>query len=136
MASTLFDVDSPKVQFNGKKNSLLATYDYQTTKITTTAGGKLLATPSTESLTFKTDCNVPRVGVMLVGWGGNNGSTLTASVLANKKKLEWRTKEGVQVTFVDFFFFFGVRLFAVLSSPAMNLIIYSDLYRKATILAL
>ena len=23
--------------------------------------------------------------VMLVGWGGNNGSTLTASILANKK---------------------------------------------------
>lgn len=102
MASTLFDVDSPKVQFNAKKNSLLATYDYQTTKITKTAGGKLLATPFTESLTFKTDCNVPRVGVMLVGWGGNNGSTLTASVLANKKKLEWRRKEGVQVMNITF----------------------------------
>jgi myo-inositol-1-phosphate synthase len=97
MASTRFDVDSPKVQFNAQKNSLLSTYDYQTTKITKAANGKLRATPCTESLTFKTDCKVPRVGCMLVGWGGNNGSTLTASVMANKKKLEWRTKEGVQV---------------------------------------
>ena len=98
MASPKFSVDSPKVQFNAQKNSLLATYDYQTTKITTTADGKLTAKPFTEYLTFKTDCKVPRVGCMLVGWGGNNGSTLTASVLANKKKLEWRTKEGLQVS--------------------------------------
>lgn len=27
---------------------------------------------------------VPRLGVMLVGWGGNNGSTVTAGVLANR----------------------------------------------------
>lgn len=31
---------------------------------------------------------------MLVGWGGNNGSTVTASVLANKMNISWRTKEG------------------------------------------
>lgn len=98
MASPKFQVDSPKVQYNAQMQSLLATYDYQTTKICRTAEGMLRATPVTESLTFKTDCKVPRVGVMLVGWGGNNGSTLTASVLANKKKLEWRTKEGVMVS--------------------------------------
>ncbi|CAO3702081.1 unnamed protein product [Rhizopus stolonifer] len=32
---------------------------------------------------------------MMVGWGGNNGSTLTASILAHKHKLTWRTKQGV-----------------------------------------
>ena len=31
---------------------------------------------------------------MLVGLGGNNGSTLVAGILANKKKLEWETKQG------------------------------------------
>lgn len=31
---------------------------------------------------------------MLVGLGGNNGSTFTAGVLANKKKLTWSTKQG------------------------------------------
>lgn len=31
---------------------------------------------------------------MLVGWGGNNGTTLTAGVLANKQKLSWKTKTG------------------------------------------
>lgn len=31
---------------------------------------------------------------MLVGLGGNNGSTFVAGILANKKKLEWETKNG------------------------------------------
>jgi myo-inositol-1-phosphate synthase len=32
---------------------------------------------------------------MMVGWGGNNGSTVTASILANKNKINWRSKRGV-----------------------------------------
>ncbi|XP_072182433.1 inositol-3-phosphate synthase 1-A-like [Diadema setosum] len=47
-------------------------------------------------MNFRTDRRVPRLGVMLVGWGGNNGSTVTAAVLANKHKMSWRTKEGVR----------------------------------------
>jgi myo-inositol-1-phosphate synthase len=35
---------------------------------------------------------------MIVGWGGNNGSTLTASILANKLGLTWHTKEGIQTS--------------------------------------
>lgn len=31
----------------------------------------------------------------MVGWGGNNGSTVTASILANKNKINWRSKRGV-----------------------------------------
>lgn len=33
---------------------------------------------------------------MLVGLGGNNGSTLTASLIANRHKLSWQTREGTQ----------------------------------------
>jgi myo-inositol-1-phosphate synthase len=33
---------------------------------------------------------------MLVGWGGNNGSTLTAALEANRRQLVWRTKTGEQ----------------------------------------
>ena len=33
---------------------------------------------------------------MLVGLGGNNGTTVTGGIIANKRKLEWRTKEGVE----------------------------------------
>lgn len=37
-----------------------------------------------------------KVGVMLAGWGGNNGTTLTAALLANKLGTQWQTKEGVR----------------------------------------
>lgn len=31
---------------------------------------------------------------MLVGWGGNNGSTVTGAILANKHEMQWNNKEG------------------------------------------
>ncbi|CDW73283.1 UNKNOWN [Stylonychia lemnae] len=43
-----------------------------------------------------TEKRVPKLGVMLVGLGGNNGSTLVAGVLANKQGLSWETKNGTQ----------------------------------------
>jgi myo-inositol-1-phosphate synthase len=33
---------------------------------------------------------------LLVGLGGNNGSTLVAGILANKKKISWESKNGIQ----------------------------------------
>ena len=39
---------------------------------------------------------MPNLGVMLVGLGGNNGSTFTAGVIANKRQLEWSTRNGTQ----------------------------------------
>jgi len=44
-----------------------------------------------------TEKKVPKLGVMLVGLGGNNGSTFVAGVLANKNKLQWQTKNGTVV---------------------------------------
>ena len=46
--------------------------------------------------TLQTDLKVPKVGLMMVGWGGNNGSTLTGCLLANKHKMSWATKRGKQ----------------------------------------
>ena len=92
-----FVVESPKVQYNHSKDVLLAAYDYQTTRVDEDASGRLRVKPLTHTLTFKTDCKVPRVGCMLVGWAGNNGCTVTASVLANKLNLQWRTRDGVKV---------------------------------------
>ena len=33
---------------------------------------------------------------MLVGLGGNNGTTLMGGVIANKEGITWKTKEGVK----------------------------------------
>lgn len=54
------------------------------------------ATPETISLKILTERHVPTLGLMLVGWGGNNGTTLTAALEANRNNLEWRTKDGIQ----------------------------------------
>lgn len=46
--------------------------------------------------TIKTDSKIPKIACMLVGLGGNNGSTFTAGILANKKNTSWETKRGVE----------------------------------------
>jgi len=46
--------------------------------------------------TIKTESKIPKIAVMLVGLGGNNGSTFTAGILANKKNTSWETKRGVE----------------------------------------
>jgi len=43
---------------------------------------------------LKTLKTIPKLGVMLVGLGGENGVTVTAGILANKKNLKWKTKKG------------------------------------------
>lgn len=43
---------------------------------------------------FTTELKVPKLGLMMVGLGGNNGTTVTAGILANKKRLKWETKRG------------------------------------------
>lgn len=85
-------VNSPNVKYT--KDCIEAQYDYQTTKVSRDIHGAYVATPQTTRYTFKTDRKVPKLGVMLVGWGGNNGSTVTATVLANQHKMTWNTKEG------------------------------------------
>lgn len=53
--------------------------------------------PCSTKFTFRTEKKVPKLGVMLVGWGGNNGTTVTAAVLANQMGLSWMTKTGKKV---------------------------------------
>jgi myo-inositol-1-phosphate synthase len=58
--------------------------------------GRIRCVPVTETLKFVTQRTVPKLGVMIVGWGGNNGTTVTAGILANKLGITWRTKKGVR----------------------------------------
>lgn len=51
---------------------------------------------NTRLLKFRTERQVPRVGVMLAGLGGNNGTTFVAGILANRDKMSWRTKTGIK----------------------------------------
>src|ERR1700760_2338514 len=88
----IFVVNSPNVTYTD--NEILSKYTYRTTDITVGADGKLTATPKQTLYDFKVERKIPKVGVMLVGWGGNNGSTVTAGILANRRGLTWENREG------------------------------------------
>lgn len=90
----LFTVQSPNVQYTA--DEIKSQYAYQTTEVTRTTDNKLVATPKATNYHFKVDRKVGKVGMMLVGWGGNNGSTVTAGILANRRGLSWETREGQQ----------------------------------------
>ena len=88
------EVDSPAVSYTA--DAITAEYTYETTAVSVDPTGRVIAKPVAEKLVFTTRRAVPKLGVMIVGWGGNNGSTVTAGILANKHKLTWRTKAGEQ----------------------------------------
>ncbi|KAK5917037.1 hypothetical protein CgunFtcFv8_011961 [Champsocephalus gunnari] len=87
------DVNSPNVRYTD--THIESEYEYQSSSVHK-EGNRVTVTPRTTKMTFRTDRRVPKLGVMLVGWGGNNGTTVTAAVLANKLGLTWRTKMGMK----------------------------------------
>jgi myo-inositol-1-phosphate synthase len=70
-----------------------STYSYDTTRVVSTASG-LIASPATETVEFKTLRKLPRLGVMIVGLGGNNGTTVLGSILAHKSGITWHNAKG------------------------------------------
>ncbi|XP_048833545.1 inositol-3-phosphate synthase 1-B-like [Brienomyrus brachyistius] len=89
----LIKVISPNVKY--MENYIESQYDYHTS-VVSGDNGTYTVTPCTTRFTFRTARAVGRLGVMLVGWGGNNGTTVTAAVIANKLGLTWKTKTGTK----------------------------------------
>lgn len=89
-----FKVQSPNVHYTD--DYIESKYTYETTKVECSSKGTYIVRPVETLYTFRTERRVPKIGCMLVGWGGNNGSTITASVLANKLGLSWDTRLGVK----------------------------------------
>jgi len=87
----LFTVQSPNVKYTD--SDITSKYAYRTTEVNVT-DGKYVASPKEKLYDFKTERNVGKVGLMLVGLGGNNGTTVTAGILANRQGLTWDTREG------------------------------------------
>jgi myo-inositol-1-phosphate synthase len=73
---------------------IVSDYTYRNNEVVLGADGSATVSPKSTQYNFRTQKAVPKVGVMLVGWGGNNGCTVTAGIMANKRNLTWRTKEG------------------------------------------
>lgn len=87
----LFTVQSPNVKYTD--SDITSKYAYRTTEVNVT-DGKYVASPKEKLYDFKTERKVGKVGLMLVGLGGNNGTTVTAGILANRQGLTWDTREG------------------------------------------
>lgn len=60
------------------------------------ADGQFTVTPTVKPFEFQTVRKVSKTGLMLIGMGGNNGSTLCATILANRHNISWHTKDGIQ----------------------------------------
>merc|ERR1711920_17802 len=78
-----------------EKDAIIAKHNYTRT-VVEMKDGVYQIEPKNSLITFKTDTVVPKTGLMLVGLGGNNGSTVVSGVLANRMNITWRTKEGLQ----------------------------------------
>lgn len=85
-------VATENCQYRG--SDLITNYTYKNTIVSKCSDGSYSAQPVVENYQFKVDLKVPKLGVMLVGLGGNNGSTFIASILANKHKIQFNSKEG------------------------------------------
>ena len=90
------------IQVNGR-NTIYSTefieskYAYEMNHCEVDHGNKQVnITPRKYQYDFRTQRQVQRTGVMLVGWGGNNGCTVTGAIIANRDKLTWMRKEGEQ----------------------------------------
>eukprot|EP00730_Choanoeca_flexa_P009629 TRINITY_DN1270_c0_g1_i1.p1 TRINITY_DN1270_c0_g1~~TRINITY_DN1270_c0_g1_i1.p1 ORF type:complete len:525 (+),score=167.27 TRINITY_DN1270_c0_g1_i1:174-1748(+) len=91
---TTVEVQSPHVTY--QNDYMEAQYEYTTTRVFKGENDSVIAKPETTTYTLRTTTTVPKVGVMMVGWGGNNGSTVTGAILANKLGISWHDREGLK----------------------------------------
>jgi myo-inositol-1-phosphate synthase len=89
------EVSSPDVKYT--PTHIESTYDYSTVQCKVEDNGKTVkAVPVHTEYKFKTDRRVPKTGLLLVGLGGNNGSTVAGSLFAHQNGITWSTKDGEQ----------------------------------------
>eukprot|EP01126_Amoeba_proteus_P017602 TRINITY_DN1855_c0_g2_i1.p1 TRINITY_DN1855_c0_g2~~TRINITY_DN1855_c0_g2_i1.p1 ORF type:complete len:528 (-),score=64.93 TRINITY_DN1855_c0_g2_i1:61-1644(-) len=88
---TSFKVVSDKVKY--QDDSIISEYTYEgSPKVKVSKDGSLLVEPVSVPYQFRTKRKVARTGMLMVGWGGNNGSTVTGAILANRLGLRWRKR--------------------------------------------
>ena len=94
MSQIKIKINSPNVKYT--ENTIESKFHYETTKAEV-KDNVITATPVSADYHFKLDTKIPKVGFMMIGLGGNNGTTTTAGILANKYKMHWRNKRGEHV---------------------------------------
>jgi len=91
MFTNEFIVESDNVEYSDEYITSNFVYQKSATRI---EDGKVFVKPVSKNFNFRTERKVPRLGCMLVGLGGNNGSTVVAGTIANREGISWDTKSG------------------------------------------
>ncbi|ODQ80540.1 hypothetical protein BABINDRAFT_160811 [Babjeviella inositovora NRRL Y-12698] len=84
-------VTSDKCQWS--EDTLKTKFTYENS-IVDASNGRYEVKPVSEEFEFTVDLKVQKTGLLLVGLGGNNGTTMIAATLANKHDISFETKEG------------------------------------------
>lgn len=72
-------------------------YNYRTSRvISNTMDETVTVTPHESAMSIRVKKALPKLGVLIAGLGGNNGTTLVGMLIANKLEMTWRTKRGIQ----------------------------------------
>jgi myo-inositol-1-phosphate synthase len=94
MLGTKLTIQSSNVDIQSDK--IKSKYEYSTTKVVKgSSANEWVVQPAKEMFEFELERKVPKLGLMLVGLGGNNGSTVAAGIIANRDNITWDTKEGM-----------------------------------------
>ncbi|KAL5512531.1 INO1 [Sanghuangporus baumii] len=88
------EVASENTSYSGE--FITAKFHDRGASVETLPNGQLKVTPTVKEYEFQTQRRVPKTGLLMVGLGGNNGTTLCATVLANRHNISWHTKSGIQ----------------------------------------
>ncbi|ODV66961.1 Myo-inositol-1-phosphate synthase [Hyphopichia burtonii NRRL Y-1933] len=80
---------------NQKDNQLFTQFTYENSIVEKNEIGTYDVTPTSIDYEFRTSLKPKKTGLLLVGLGGNNGTTLLGSVLTNKHQISFENKEGV-----------------------------------------
>ena len=91
-------IQSPNSYVDEKSNSRISTLNYEDTRVSfdSASPNHAVVCPYKQKYVFETRLGVAKTGLMLVGLGGNNGSTMFATLTAHRHALQWRTRWGVQ----------------------------------------
>lgn len=91
-----FSIDSSDKTHSEDQFYIHSEYEHTITSVSENSSNHAIptVTKAHHNFHFRTKKTVPKLGLLLVGLGGNNGSTVTASIVANKHNISWDTRHG------------------------------------------
>lgn len=90
-AQGTFTVSGDSVRY--EDDAIHSRFRYSSIAAEVDGHGNVSAHPSDTIYKFRTQRKPHRLGLMQVGWGGNNGTTVTAAVVAHSHQLTWETRD-------------------------------------------